>query len=336
MTGPVLKGTIKYFELTNPEISQELERGNPVLMDYILPGQCNFKCLKCFSEGSEIYDKQLIGRGITSSELSSKEKEQLINEAVELGIRTLLVAGAGEPMVSPYFNDLINISSKYPELNTIVFTNGSMATREITLDCIEKGVNLIFSIDAITRDTFDKLSGTRGHYRQVMINLANALTIANQTSETEGNTKISRIGVNTTPTLISYNEERGIDEIKYISQLISGRAPHFVTRLSPFGNAKQNWRNIANTHDFSNNPTLETAIERYGNGETTSARSNGTCAALNNGIAIYKGHWMLCPDAGVNQDFGRYPETNLKNHWREKKDLLRKQRRHQCVSQFLN
>ncbi len=318
----VLKGTAKQYELTQPAVARRLSEGGLVFIDYILPGKCNFSCQKCFSSASTRYDTTLANTGAPAHDITEEQRRTLIQEAHSIGARTMLIAGAGEPTLSRQLDDLVSICSELKDMNLVVFTNGSTITKDGLIRYFSNGASLIFSIDASTEKSFNLLTTTRGMFKRVFHNLEDALEVASDFEELHNGVRVTRVAVNTTPTLVTYNPTNGVDEIAGIHNLIEGRAPHYVTRLTPFGNAIINQQLLVGI-DRSGQRILNGATQKYGSGALgTSFRADGQCAALNNGIATYKGYWLLCPDAGFGGNHGRFPEVSVTKHWREKKQML--------------
>jgi len=75
---------------------------------------CNLQCTGCYSQANH--------RRSESGDLSSKEWERIFNEASELGISFILLAG-GEPMLR---RDVIEIAANQKDILFPMFTNGTM------------------------------------------------------------------------------------------------------------------------------------------------------------------------------------------------------------------
>lgn len=331
----VLKGTARQYELTEPEIARKMTEGDLCFMDFMVPTACNLDCLKCFSAAARAHDNSLSMRGVSTEDISHEKRDRLINEAIEQGVKTVLVAGVGEPTSSKQLDEIIDICSAREGVNIIFFTNGTYIDRRRTEDYLAKGANIIFSVDALDKNKFDALTGSHGFFDRTYQNLSDALEIATALEEKRNGVRVSRLAVNTTPTLLTYNPSSGVDDLARFRELIDGRVPHLLTRLSPFGNASRNWSILAGTNNYRRNPVLEEAILKYGCGTVgTSARADGTCAALHNGIAVYKGYWMMCPDAGLEINHGRFPELTVKEHWQRKKEFLAKHRERCCIAEI--
>ena len=93
----VLQGTTAYYENLVPDVANRLKSDELVFLHDILPGNCQYNCLKCFSESSDVYSGQLKERGLSSKHM---DKNRLFHEAYENGVRSIIVPGAGEPLIS--------------------------------------------------------------------------------------------------------------------------------------------------------------------------------------------------------------------------------------------
>jgi MoaA/NifB/PqqE/SkfB family radical SAM enzyme len=330
----VLNGTPRQYELTQPDVAERMSEGGLVFLDFLLPVACNLDCLKCFSEASKAHDNDLLGRGASIEDLSMGKRFELINQAIDLGVKTVMVAGVGEPTSSDQLDEIIDICPR-KNVKPIFFTNGSFLDRNRAENYLANGANIVFSVDALDEGNFNTLTGKRGFFGDTYRNLVDALDVASKFEERYGNVKVSKVAVNTTPTLLTYNPAEGVDDLLKFRELIGGRVPHMLTRLSPFGNAAKNWKILAGNDRLERSLVLDEAIERYGcGGFGTSSRSDGFCAAMHNGIATYKGYWMMCPDTGLSRDMGRFPTESVQMHWDKKRELLAKYEDKCCVAEI--
>ena len=110
-----------------------------------LSSRCNYKCDWCFN-------KHLINKQVDSLRL--KEKEEILIEAVELGAKTLVFPGAGEPTLDPDFYPLVEIAHNLG-LITVVYTNltGNIDTEKINL-LRDKNVSIGIKLDSLNPEYF--------------------------------------------------------------------------------------------------------------------------------------------------------------------------------------
>ncbi|MDP2926508.1 MAG: radical SAM protein [Nanoarchaeota archaeon] len=327
----VLRGTASFYEQTNRETTQSLENGNLVFLNMPLPVKCNYKCPKCFSGGSDIYQQQLSKRG-DFAEFDSDLRKRLITEAKGLGAKTLVIGGAGEPLMFQGLEDILDVTDSN-KMHTIIFTNGSLLSKQRAEDYFSRGVSLVFSFDSISPEHYNIVTGTKGNYGEIRKNLEGALELSEKYSSEQNGFKVVPLAVNTNVTLLTYNPKEEIDEIKSIQNLIGDRATHFVSCITPTGNAVINWKRLVGTANFSPNPVLKEAEKIYSRGHGGSSRKkNGQCAYIHNGITAYEGYYMMCPNVGLEVDFGRYPNIPISEYFEAKKRLLQSKGNPLCAT----
>ncbi len=90
-------------------------------MNWMITGKCNYNCLHCFNAA----DNERL-----QSEFSLDEAEKLICEAEKCGINAFTITG-GEPMLHPYFMDIIRSIYEHGMFVEELNTNGFFITQEI-------------------------------------------------------------------------------------------------------------------------------------------------------------------------------------------------------------
>jgi len=90
----------------------------PPLLIISITKRCNLNCKGCYS-------KKLHTN--TKDELTPERFDSILNEAVELGVSLVLLAG-GEPLVRA---DLIQVTEKYKSILIPLFTNGTLFTDDM-------------------------------------------------------------------------------------------------------------------------------------------------------------------------------------------------------------
>jgi len=328
----VLKGTTAYYERLVPEVKKRMYENKLVFIhDSLLVG-CQYNCAKCFSGGSKEYTRQLKEMGKKATNLSEEDRQNMIKEAHDLGAKALVTAGAGEPLLSKDLDKVIEMCSKM-DMYVVIFTNGLLLDKEKAEKYLSKNVSIVFSLDSLKEENYNKLTGTKGNLKTVLKHLKDLLEMAEEKAEIVGDYKIVRVAVNTNPTMLTYRPEEGIDEVKEIHEMIDGRATHFVSHITPNAKARENWKMLVGTEDCRINPVLEEAQKKYSKGlGGSSRRDDGKCAYMYNGVVQFAGYWMGCPNVGVSADIGRYPEVNVEQHFKEKLVSLEKSGSPLCIS----
>lgn len=113
----------------------------PPFMIASVTSQCNLKCKGCYA--GELHRK-------TNAEMTEAQLKRIFEEADELGISIILIAG-GEPLSRP---EVLKIALHYPKIIFPLFTNGLLLTDEMVSE-IKKGQNIvpIISLEGYAQET---------------------------------------------------------------------------------------------------------------------------------------------------------------------------------------
>ena len=132
----------------------------PAFMIVSVTRRCNLHCRGCYSHVAAA-NENATGR---TAELNAAELERVIDEAADLGVSFVLLAG-GEPLVRA--DDIIEMARRHPRMIFPIFTNGTLMGDKI-LDAFRQYRNLIpiLSIEGGKSGT-DNRRGT-GVYERVM------------------------------------------------------------------------------------------------------------------------------------------------------------------------
>lgn len=137
------------------------ERGEhvPPFLIASITSKCNLHCSGCYSRSNKSCTDN-----IAVDQLSDREWLRIFNEAKELGIGFIILAG-GEPLMRP---DVIKSAAGVQEILFPVFTNGTMLDDEY-MNLISKSCNLIpvLSIEGNEQNT-DSRRGI-GVYEKLMV-----------------------------------------------------------------------------------------------------------------------------------------------------------------------
>lgn len=90
-------------------------------MNWMITGKCNYNCRHCFNAADNRH---------LQSEFTLEEAEKLIKEADECGINAFTITG-GEPMLHPFFMDIIRGIHAHGMYVEELNTNGFFITQEI-------------------------------------------------------------------------------------------------------------------------------------------------------------------------------------------------------------
>lgn len=140
----------------------------PIMAEIGLSGACNHKCVFCCC--AHMMNSK-------PSFLDSKLLLERLDEMKSLGLKSIILAGNGEPLVYKDFCSVVKeIKSK--GIDIALSTNGVLFTKDIaykTLDCLSW---IRFSISAGTEETYKKIQrGNDGDFQKVLTNIECAATI---------------------------------------------------------------------------------------------------------------------------------------------------------------
>jgi len=126
----------------------------PPILVISVTSKCNLHCEGCYHQAL---------RAKTDAEMSDERLERLVDEAKELGISFIVLAG-GEPLMRP---NILDISKRTPEILFLMFTNGLLLNDEV-LKRISENKNIVplLSLEGYQIDT-DGRRGT-GVYSQLL------------------------------------------------------------------------------------------------------------------------------------------------------------------------
>lgn len=101
----------------------------PPIIIYSITERCNLHCKGCYAQSLH---------NLTAPEMSPDKMRQTIQEAHDLGVGFMILAG-GEPLVR---REILNIVGEFKDMVFFVFTNGTMIN-EMTADRIRRLRNLV-------------------------------------------------------------------------------------------------------------------------------------------------------------------------------------------------
>jgi len=115
--------------------------------------RCNLKCRHCYATSGETeYENELTAREVLS----------VIDDAVKLGLRYVLLTG-GEPLLR---SDLFEIGASIKKRGLKVFlsTNGTLLNKENTHKLLPIVDHINVSLDAATPEVHDSIRGVKGSF----------------------------------------------------------------------------------------------------------------------------------------------------------------------------
>ena len=137
----------------------------PIQLDLELNSGCNMSCPFCVHGYENIKNKNVdINKYI-----------KILEEAYNLGSRSLKLNYINEPMIRKDLEDFVRKAKDIGFLNIYMATNGTMLTKKRRADLLSCGITKVFiSIDAISSDTYSK-QRLSGRYNQVVENVTSLI-----------------------------------------------------------------------------------------------------------------------------------------------------------------
>ena len=125
---------------------------------------CNLRCRYCYAQSGEdsakIADLNVLKR--------------IVSEAKELGIRSVVVIGGGEPTLHPNFRDLIAYIDSLGII-PMLFSNTVLMTEELAGFLYEHNASVMGKLDSLKPEVQDYLAGKEGAFEDIKKGLENLL-----------------------------------------------------------------------------------------------------------------------------------------------------------------
>ncbi|MBF0472227.1 MAG: radical SAM protein [Nitrospirae bacterium] len=131
----------------------------PIYMELSPSGACNHRCTFCGLDFME-YKKRFLDTEILKTRLT---------EMGQLGVKSIMYGGEGEPFLHPHMSEIIN-HTKASSIDVAVTTNGVLLTKEIVQASLLNIEWIKFSFNAGTKETYAKIHRTKSGDFDIAIN----------------------------------------------------------------------------------------------------------------------------------------------------------------------
>lgn len=150
------------YPFSDELIMQTRDLDKLLTLELELSHECNYRCRYCYSvAGSKL-----------SNELTLSEVLQVVDQAQDLCVRTIVIIGGGEPLLYPDIKEVIKyIFSK--GMNIIVFTNGTLLDKKMSEFLHAYGVFPVLKANGIIPKTMNWLCGNSSAYKNFLKALFN-------------------------------------------------------------------------------------------------------------------------------------------------------------------
>lgn len=132
--------------ITNPQ--HKIVNDGPIQLDIELNTTCNYQCKMCFHS----FDPP------KPEIMPLRDVKMLIDQAIEIGVKSLKLNYRGEPLLYPYLVEVVQYAKTQGILETLINTNGSLLTPDYAKKLIKAGLGkIIFSVDGFLPETYAKI-----------------------------------------------------------------------------------------------------------------------------------------------------------------------------------
>jgi GTP 3',8-cyclase len=170
---------MKRFQFEGHKLGYHLDRVNeflargdcyPIYMEISPVGNCNHRCIFC------AYDYI----GYPKRKLKTDRTLALLDELAGCGLKSLLFAGEGEPLVHPDITAFV-LRARENGIDTAMFTNGQLLKRKLSEKLLPALTFLRFSFNGGTRDNYGAIHGVRPEvFDRVVCNIRESVEIRNR------------------------------------------------------------------------------------------------------------------------------------------------------------
>jgi MoaA/NifB/PqqE/SkfB family radical SAM enzyme len=145
--------------------------GYPIQIDVELNSGCNMTCPFCIHGYSKIKNR----------EMPVAKYQEIIRQAVELGVKSVKLNYINEPLMRKDIEDIIRWTRDQGIINIYMVTNGTALTKKRRTKLINSGLTKLFvSIDAVTSETYNK-QRLSGQFNRIVNNVKSFIRERNET-----------------------------------------------------------------------------------------------------------------------------------------------------------
>lgn len=141
---------------TPEEIESARESGRLLSMELELSRACNLRCIYCYADSGAALDQ----------ELTPMEIFDVVDQAVELGARRIIVLGGGEPLAHPHILPILRHIHQHGAAIDL-FTNGTLITAQLARDFMALGVSPVVKMNSMREDVQDLLADKAGTFTKI-------------------------------------------------------------------------------------------------------------------------------------------------------------------------
>ncbi len=129
----------------------------PVHIDFELNDKCNQACIMCpRNETTHSHTEYSLNEGTI---LDINKFEEIIKDAVQLGVKSVNLGAFAEPLIHPKFESILNICNESGIIDVRIITNALVLHKYTDLILNSCVTNLFVSLDAHKEETYREIRG---------------------------------------------------------------------------------------------------------------------------------------------------------------------------------
>ena len=289
------------------EVYNETQRaGGFTQLSLDLSSKCNYRCDWCFN-------LDLLGKD-SEDLLNLDEKKSLLEQSIELGAKTLVFPGTGEPTLDGDFFPLVGFANDLG-ITTVVYSNltGNLNSDQIQT-LFESDVSIGMKFDSLKLSHFQKrYHVNQGTYEVFMENLEHISRIYGGSEEELPQGVVYRGILNT---VLTHENKEELPILAEKSHQLG--FPMFVRPVKPVSWAGSNpnaWKELGNPSGLlTPDQELVELASKYNTLFSPSSTPENHCAIYSFGLTVKNnGDIQICPDHHASRgSFGNVRDVNLK------------------------
>ncbi|MGD0576557.1 MAG: radical SAM protein [Candidatus Staskawiczbacteria bacterium] len=270
----ILKGMPEYFEL-DAETEIEPDSGPQYVM-MNLETDCPYRCLKCAEPGA---DRKM------GEPLTLVERRDILRKMKKIGVKELVIVGAGEPSTGKNFKNLVAPvieSASENGMGTVLFTTGFGINRAQAEFYRDHDTTVFISLDSLDPKTYKYLTGGKGNLKKVLENIKVLRETYKDAQQTlPDGRRLIRLGINATV------QKENIGELDKIKEFAGDDMIFIANEIMPQGKGRELVQ-ISGLGDKENETMEELkrlAAEKSETGGHSSL-ADGMCSYFNRGVTV--------------------------------------------------
>lgn len=213
----------------------------PIYMEIAPSGGCNHRCIFC----------ALDYIGYRPKFLDTQILERTLKDAARCGVKSIMYAGEGEPLLHKDIGDIVNLTKKLG-IDVAITTNGVFLNDKIIKKCLRDFSWIRVSFNAGSARSYEKIHRClKGDFEKAVSNLKNAVAFKHK------NKLNCTIGVQ----MLLIPENR--NEVVKLAKILKRIGVDYFT-IKPFSKHPMSYCDIDKEFDYSKFLSLEKRVEELG------------------------------------------------------------------------